>query len=366
MMLLEGFVQAVGAMMGHSRDLFGVGGGAGMMPMSVPSPPLAAGVTGSGLAASASNTDAGALAGLVSALGEQDLAAHSGLESALAAGGTGRGEMDAVIGGALGDITGLAPATTSPAGQQALVGALTRRLEQTWHALTNGNTAASTFAASSAQVAAAYNGLGTNPVGGLGVTAPMGAISPMGTMASSAAMSTMSTMPMLAAGQMAASQSALSGSPVQSSVQQQQPLSNSVDQSASQVKNAARQHKVNTVIHRAMQQRGKPYVWGGGGPNGPTKGGFDCSGLALYAYAPYVTLPHKSELQMHFGTEVARKDIRPGDLIFSRFSASGAGHVQMAIGYGANSPIVEAPHSGARVHTGPIESGRIVVKRIFH
>jgi cell wall-associated NlpC family hydrolase len=28
---------------------------------------------------------------------------------------------------------------------------------------------------------------------------------------------------------------------------------------------------------------GKPYVWGGGGIHGPTKGGFDCSGLTQYS-----------------------------------------------------------------------------------
>jgi hypothetical protein len=216
-MSLEAFVRASGAMMGVARDSFGVGAGAGLAPMSGPSPPLPGAVSGSGLAASASNTQSDALAGLTSALGEQDLAAHSGLQSMLAAGGAGLEQMDAVIGGALGDIIGLAVATTSPAGQLALVGALTRRLEQTWQALTNGHVHACTCAASSAQVAAAFNGLGTNPVGGLGVTSPMAAMAPM---------AAMSTMPMLAAGQMAANPAALNGNAA-SNARQQQPLPNS-------------------------------------------------------------------------------------------------------------------------------------------
>ena len=38
-----------------------------------------------------------------------------------------------------------------------------------------------------------------------------------------------------------------------------------------------------TLIKAAASQLGKPYVWGGGNFNGPTGGGFDCSGLVLYA-----------------------------------------------------------------------------------
>jgi hypothetical protein len=37
------------------------------------------------------------------------------------------------------------------------------------------------------------------------------------------------------------------------------------------------------LITAAASQVGKPYVWGGGNFNGPTGGGFDCSGLVLYA-----------------------------------------------------------------------------------
>jgi cell wall-associated NlpC family hydrolase len=358
-MTLEGFVQAVGTAIGASRDLFGggVGAGAGLAPMSGPLPSFAGAFSGSGLAASASSDASNAFAAQVSALGVQDLATNSGLQSMQAAAGAGLEQMEAVIGGALGDITGLAAATTTPAGQQALVSALTRRLEQTWQTLTNGNTSACTCAASSAQVAAGYNGLGT-PFGGLGTTASMGTMVPL---------TAMSTMPMMAAGQMAANQSALSGPSMQSSMQQ--PVSNSNGQSATHVTNTAHHKgippKVRTVLNRARSCLGKPYVWGGAGPHG-----YDCSGLVLHAYSPFISLPHHAASQMLHGMVVARKNIRPGDLIFSNFgeegSGTGAGHVQMAVGYGANSPIIEAPHTGAVVHIGRIESGRIVIKRLFH
>jgi Transglycosylase SLT domain len=222
-MSLEAFVRASGAVMGVARDSFGFGVGAGpdLAPMSGPSPPLVATVTGSGLAASAASGESSALAGLDSALGVQDLAVSSSLQSMQAAAGAGLEQMEAVIGGALGDILGLAAATTSPAGQQALVGALTNRLEQTRLAMTHGNAHACTCAASSAQLAAAYGGLGSSTVGSV---ASMGATSSMGTMMPLAAMS---TMPMMAAGQMAANQGALSGNGASSQTGTQQQLPNS-------------------------------------------------------------------------------------------------------------------------------------------
>ena len=37
------------------------------------------------------------------------------------------------------------------------------------------------------------------------------------------------------------------------------------------------------VYNAAARYDGTPYVYGGGNCNGPTNGGFDCSGLALYS-----------------------------------------------------------------------------------
>jgi SLT domain-containing protein len=133
--------------------------------------------------------------------------------------------MNAVIGAALGDINGLAAATTTPAGQQALVHALAGRLEQTWQALTNGHADASTRAASSAQLAAAYSGISSYPGGRPAPTWPMATMAAMG------AVSPMQNMSMLAAPSIAANQAALSGA-AQLSSAQQQSASNSNGQSA--------------------------------------------------------------------------------------------------------------------------------------
>src|SRR4051794_35860207 len=73
-------------------------------------------------------------------------------------------------------------------------------------------------------------------------------------------------------------------------------------------------------IKAAASQLGKPYVWGGGNFDGPTGGGFDCSGLVLYAAyqtsGGRIRLPHYSGDQIHVGQGIAWSDKRPGDLIF--------------------------------------------------
>ena len=82
---------------------------------------------------------------------------------------------------------------------------------------------------------------------------------------------------------------------------------------------------------------GKPYVWGGGDFNGPTGGGFDCSGLVLYAAyqasGGRIRLPHYTGDQIRLGQGIAWADKQPGDLIF--FSYPGAGgphHVAIYVG----------------------------------
>jgi hypothetical protein len=258
-MSLEAFVRASGAVMGVARDSFGFGAGAGpdLAPMSGPSPPLGAAVTGSGLAVSAISDKSSALAGLHSALSAQDLAVGSHLQSMQAAAESGLEQMESVIGGALGDVLGLAPATTSPAGQQALVSALANRLAQTRQTMTHGNAHACTCAASSSQVAAAYSGLASSPVGS---AASMGAASPLGAMS---AMGAMSTMPMMAAGQMAANQCMSSGNGT--GTQQQLPNSDGVNptHASATTHPGARQRSIpvgSVQYHRGGFNHGKPAV----------------------------------------------------------------------------------------------------------
>ena len=80
---------------------------------------------------------------------------------------------------------------------------------------------------------------------------------------------------------------------------------------------------------------GTPYVWAGSAP-----GGFDCSGLVMWAYAQVgVSLPHSSYAQYGYGVPVSRDQLQPGDLVFF----DGLGHVGIYIG---GDQFVHAPHTG--------------------
>jgi cell wall-associated NlpC family hydrolase len=85
----------------------------------------------------------------------------------------------------------------------------------------------------------------------------------------------------------------------------------------------------------AMDYRGTPYVWGGAGP-----GGFDCSGLAAYAFARVgKAVPHNTNAIWSAFPKVPRSGLRPGDMVFF----SGLGHMGIYIGDGG---FVHAPHTG--------------------
>ncbi|KAF7593199.1 hypothetical protein BBP40_011829 [Aspergillus hancockii] len=74
------------------------------------------------------------------------------------------------------------------------------------------------------------------------------------------------------------------------------------------------------IIKAAQKQKGVPYVWGGGNTHGPTKGGFDCSGLTQYAVYQALdkTIPRTAQTQYDskLGTRHPRSEAKPGDLLF--------------------------------------------------
>jgi peptidoglycan DL-endopeptidase CwlO len=85
----------------------------------------------------------------------------------------------------------------------------------------------------------------------------------------------------------------------------------------------------------ALQQLGTPYVWGGAAP-----GGFDCSGLASYAFAQIgKSVPHYTGAIWSAFPHVASGTEEPGDMVFF----NGGGHMGIYIG---NGQFVHAPHTG--------------------
>jgi cell wall-associated NlpC family hydrolase len=65
-------------------------------------------------------------------------------------------------------------------------------------------------------------------------------------------------------------------------------------------------------VQAALSQVGKPYQWGGVGPNA-----YDCSGLTMWAWAHAgVSLPHSSQMQYEATARESQSDWQPGDLLF--------------------------------------------------
>ncbi|KEF94852.1 hypothetical protein K883_05276 [Mycobacterium sp. TKK-01-0059] len=116
----------------------------------------------------------------------------------------------------------------------------------------------------------------------------------------------------------------------------------------------------------AEAEIGLPYVWGGGNINGPTGGGFDCSGLVLYAIyqasGHRIVLPHLTYDMVHYGSIVPRTAVQPGDLVFLNPDSRGPGHVAMVVN---PTTIVEAQDFGIPVKLSPFPSRFVVIKRVL-
>ncbi len=104
--------------------------------------------------------------------------------------------------------------------------------------------------------------------------------------------------------------------------------------------------RTDAVVNKTYEQIGKPYVWGGKGPNS-----FDCSGLVQYVYqnAIGVYLEGYTHSLKYSGQPITNQnDLRPGDLIFPY---SDFEHVAIYVG---NGQIIHAPRTGENVKKVPI------------
>ncbi len=100
------------------------------------------------------------------------------------------------------------------------------------------------------------------------------------------------------------------------------------------------------VVQAALTQVGSPYSWGGAAP-----GGFDCSGLVMWAFRHAgIALPHSSQAQAHGGLPIALSDLQPGDVLTFYSDAS---HSGIYIGDGL---MVHAPTYGQPVRVVPMGS----------
>lgn len=106
---------------------------------------------------------------------------------------------------------------------------------------------------------------------------------------------------------------------------------------------------------------GQPYRFGGAAP-----GGFDCSGLVVYAAANAgIRVARTAAEQLRFGVPVARAELQAGDLVFMHLSRKEL-HVAIALD---RQLFVHAPSSGGRVRIDsllaePYAKGFVAARRV--
>ncbi|WP_190123195.1 C40 family peptidase [Streptomyces inusitatus] len=104
------------------------------------------------------------------------------------------------------------------------------------------------------------------------------------------------------------------------------------------------------AVRYAVEQIGKPYVWGAEGP-----WSYDCSGLTSQAWAAAgLRIPRTSQEQWARLTRVPLSELRPGDLVVY---FPGATHVAIYLGDGT---VVQAPRPGAVVKVSPVAANPVL------
>ena len=234
----------------------------------------------------------------------------------------------------------LAPATATPAGQQALLKALRQRvLEQ--------QQVVEAYQARDARMAALIRGLAyqrarRNPGAAPMTFAQQGAPGGLGSPAGRGGLPAVGP-----------------GAPLASLMRSLTALPDGGSDDAPPVPGIAGDAG-RAAAEAALTRRGDPYAWGAKGPNS-----FDCSGLTAWAWRQAgVQLGPDTYAQIRQGIPVPPDQVRPGDLIFPLDSFGeggrrGPGHVQLAIG---GRQVVHAPHTGDVVRIAALPQ-RFIARR---
>ena len=95
---------------------------------------------------------------------------------------------------------------------------------------------------------------------------------------------------------------------------------------------------------------GAPYHFGGA-----DAGGFDCSGLALYAHETVgLAIPRTALEQQRAARPVPLAELSPGDLVFFRIRSRHVDHVGI---YAGNGRFIHAPRPGLAVTYADLSRG---------
>jgi len=120
---------------------------------------------------------------------------------------------------------------------------------------------------------------------------------------------------------------------------------------------AAALDRMPEVVERALGLIGIRYKRGAAS----IEAGFDCSGLVAYVFDAVMglTLPRTTYEIARLGTDVAKGDLQPGDLVFFNTMRRSFSHVGIYLG---DNKFVHAPRTGYKVRiedmTGPYWTAR--------
>jgi len=118
------------------------------------------------------------------------------------------------------------------------------------------------------------------------------------------------------------------------------------------ISSGASQTQGDIAANWALSQLGRPYLWGGAGPQA-----YDCSGLTMVAWAQAgVTLLHYTGYQWNEGPRVPLDQLQRGDLVFYATDTADPATIHHVGIYIGNGDMVDAPFTGAFVRIDSIYS----------
>ncbi len=116
-----------------------------------------------------------------------------------------------------------------------------------------------------------------------------------------------------------------------------------------------------SMVNHATSMLGQPYRYGGAAP-----GGFDCSGLVIYAAAGAgIRLPRTALEQLGAGRPISRGELQAGDLVFMHLA-----HKELHVGIALDDErFIHAPSTGGYVRidslaAAPYNRGFLEARRV--
>jgi hypothetical protein len=111
--------------------------------------------------------------------------------------------------------------------------------------------------------------------------------------------------------------------------------------------------QTRAFLAAALSRLGKPYVWGGSGPDV-----FDCSGLVQWSLRQAgITMPRVAADQARTGPLLSLSDLRPGDLLFYHTDPTAPSYISHVAIYLGSGEMVQAPEPGLDVEVVPAVFG---------